>query len=609
MKRAIAAANKLYIKIRNKCTERLVNKLILLFTSIVILIVVSLTYVSYSIIQNQSVKSNIEGNADNLRLVNNNFESYLADIKMLSLPNLKYQKFMDALINEAEDFTAGWYIEDYLRSLYYSRMDIEGIFLYLIEQDKYYYISRTESDTKVKIVSGSDIRKQNWYIAITSDNPEYVQSYVINKSEWSYPINQNKCFMAYNRAIINISKRKPQAIISFYLNPDVRNAILKDITVNKGEHVLLMDKNDNVLYTDDDNIFQKLNEKEVFNTMKKKKDGNVLNVELDTDNYMAIYNVSDKEGLLLVKVIPFDIINKAAKTNKNLSLFLGCVFLAISIILITFTSNAITKPLKKLSKKMHQFSEGNFDVETRVYGRDEISQLSNQFNLMAKKTNELINEKYKMKLIEKNAILKALEAEINPHFLYNALQAISTKALKSGEYEISNMVDALASTFRYCNKGGDIVTLSDEIKHVENYLVIQQARFGNRLRVNYQLDCNSLNFKIPKLSIQTLVENSVKHALEKISGAITVHIQTQIIDGNVLISVSDDGPGMSEDTLDEVMASLRSQWEDGGSTGIGLKNLNIRLKLIYGEQSNIYINSDNTGTQISFVIPKGDNAE
>jgi two-component system sensor histidine kinase YesM len=210
-----------------------------------------------------------------------------------------------------------------------------------------------------------------------------------------------------------------------------------------------------------------------------------------------------------------------------------------------------------------------------------------------------------MKLIEKSAILKALEAEINPHFLYNALQAVSTMALKNGMQDITEMVDALALTLRYCINGKDIVKLRDEIKHIENYLIIQKARFGSRLEVVYELDVYAMDLDIPKLSIQSLVENCVKHALEKISTTITILIQVHFEGANAVITVKDNGPGMDPNKLEEIKKSFQMEWEDWEDENIGLKNLNARLKLIFGEDAGVLIQSNQAGTEMSIIIPGG----
>lgn len=240
-----------------------------------------------------------------------------------------------------------------------------------------------------------------------------------------------------------------------------------------------------------------------------------------------------------------------------------------------------------------------------MQGNDEIAYLTMHFNQMVRRTNDLINERYRMKLVEKNAILKALEAEINPHFLYNALQAISTKALKSGNDDVADMVDALALTLRYCISGKDIVYAREELKHIERYLALQSARFGSRLRVNIEWDESLMELQIPKLSIQSLVENSIKHAVEKVSTPVTIVVRATVSESHAIISVYDDGPGISPDRLEQILHTFEVEWEEQEGENIGLKNLNTRLKLLYGDPSGLAIHSDGSGTEMTMRIPRG----
>lgn len=593
---------KIYRKLFVKCTERLVNKLSLLFITMIVLIVISLTIISYRIIESESVKSIINNNTNILGLVNKKFDDYFKDIAQYSLPQFQYDPVMNAIMNESDDYTQQQYLEDYMRGLFYSRKDIEGIYLYIIQKQKYYYITRDVKDIKVRIASNTDIPKQNWYIkTIKSESISYFQPLSMESSTGYF--NNKKCFLAYHNQMINITTRKPKAIISFYFNGINRDQILENMSQNAGEHTLFLDRNYQPFYVDDTEFFSKLNKEDFFNkNIAATLEGQTTCMD-GKDKYLVIYNTSPLENQKLVKLIPYRQIYRAAQTNRNLSIFIGGIFLVISILLVIFTSNEITKPLKKLSRKMEKFSEGNFDVEAEVKGRDEIAQLSKQFNLMVSNTNDLINEKYKSKLIEKNAILKAMEAEVNPHFLYNALQAISTKALKSGALDVSNMVDALARTFRYCINGGEIVKLSEEIRYLENYLVIQKARFGDRLQVIYDLEEAALDIEIPKLSIQALVDNSIRHALERISEPITIVIKIYLEIEKVIIVVKDNGPGIEKERLEEILATFNEEWEE--NEHIGIKNLYLRLKLIFGEKADMTIKSDEKGTVVIVYIPTG----
>ncbi|WP_035154559.1 cache domain-containing sensor histidine kinase [Cohnella thermotolerans] len=592
-------------KLGNFATRRLVNKLILLFTSIIILVVASLTVISYMIIEKESVDHSIASNSNNLMLVNKNFENYFAEIEQLSLPQIKYDDIINAINHVETDYASRLYLEDYLRSLYYSRHDLEQIYLYLVDEHKYIYIARERYNATVRAGTDATIPQQSWYKqAMESDKNRSIQSLVF-PTETGYPTGTGDSFMAYHRVLRSLADRRPRAVLSFYFNDSGKNDIIRDIPFNKGEHLLFLDSNNVPFHLDDVNFYRNVRSSGFFDRLDQGGGRDRFSWTEGDKRYLVVYNVSEGDGWKLVKPIPYSEINRTAQTARRISILIGLGFLALSVVLVTLTSNAITRPLKRLSLQMSRFSKGMFDAETEVKGRDEIAYLSKHFNLMVKRTNELINERYKMKLVEKSAILKALEAEINPHFLYNALQAISTKALKNGMDDIADMVDALALTLRYCISGKDIVHAKEEIKHIERYLALQKARFGNRLQVVYDFDESLMDLAIPKLSIQSLVENSIKHALEKVSSTITIVIGIHLEPAHAVISVKDDGPGIPPEKLKEILQSFRTEWEDREGDNIGLKNLNARLQLIFGEEAGLAISTDETGTEMRMMIPRG----
>jgi len=584
-------------------SRRLVNKLILLFTSIIILVVASLTVISYKIIEKESVDHSISSNTNNLMLVNQNFEKYFAEIEQLSLPQIRYDEIISAINRESVDYASRIYLENYLRTLYYSRSDLERIYLYLIDENKYLYISRENYNVPVRAGIDKTIPSQEWYKqAMESDKNRSIQSLVF-PAQTGYDLKSDRSYLAYHRVLRSLADRKPRAVLSFYFNDAAKNDIIRDIPFNQGEHLMLLDANNVPFHLDDKEFYGQIGAEGFFGKLDGSRDR--FTWKYGDKPYLVVYNVSETDGWKLVKPIPYSEIYKTARTTRRIGILIGLGFLALSVVLVTLTSNAITRPLKKLSKQMSRFSTGTFDAEAEVKGRDEIAYLSKHFNLMVKRTNELINERYKMKLVEKNAILKALEAEINPHFLYNALQAISTKALKNGQEEITEMVDALALTLRYCISGKDIVHAKDELKHIERYLVLQKARFGNRLQVVYEFDESLMDLAIPKLSIQSLVENSIKHALEKVSSSITIVIGIRLEPAYAVISVKDNGPGIPPDKLKEILRSFRAEWEDREGDSIGLRNLDSRLKLIFGDEAGLEIDTDETGTEMRMRIPRG----
>ncbi|MCL6459995.1 MAG: sensor histidine kinase, partial [Gorillibacterium sp.] len=459
-----------------------------------------------------------------------------------------------------------------------------------------------------RITVDQSIPKESWYQeAMTSSKNRAFQSLVMPGAEIGYNINTKNSFMAYHRVLRSIASREPKAVLSFYITPTAKDEIIKDIPFNQGEHLLFLDANNQPFHVDDPDFYQRIQQEHLLDPLHMEQKGR-LTWSVDKQRYLVVYNMGKQEGWTLVKPIPYSQIYATATKTLSLSILIGLAFLLLSVILVSLISNAITRPVKRLTHQMSRFTAGDFDAEAEVKGRDEIAFLTRHFNQMVKRTNELINERYRMKLIEKNAILKALEAQINPHFLYNALQAISTKALKSGEFDIADMVDALAMTLRYCISGNDIVHAKEELQHIERYLALQKARFGSRLQVEYEWEKSLMELQIPKLSIQTLVENSIKHALEKVSGGILIVIQAHLTPTHAVISVQDNGPGIPEKRLKELQNSFEVGWDEWGEENIGLKNLHTRLKLLYGDDSELVIVTDQPGTKMLMMIPRGGNS-
>ncbi|CAM4033389.1 sensor histidine kinase [Paenibacillus alkaliterrae] len=603
MNRAVKAV----LSVMERLSRRLVNKLILLFTTIIILVVGSLTFISYQMLQKESVSSSIASTSNNLLLVNQNLEEYLKGMEQLSLPQIRYDEIVYAINHESEDYASKMYVEDYLRELYYSRTDLKAIYLYVVKEKKYYAVTKENYNITVRTGSDADISELPWYgKAMSSPANRSYQSFVQPGSDPGYKLNTEDTFMAYHRVLRSIVSREPQAMLSFYFDSTVRDEILRDVPFSGGQHLMFLSPDNEPFYADDPSVYEEMKAAALTEELTESGQGPIT-FSSGEHKYLIVYNVGEQQGWKLVKPIPYTQIYEAATTARNISFSLGLLFLLLAVILVTYFSNAITKPLKKLSYQMNRFSAGDFDAETEVKGRDEIAYLSRHFNQMVRRTNDLINERYKMKLVEKNAILKALEAEINPHFLYNALQAISTKALKHERLDIADMVDALALTLRYCISGKDIVRAREELKHIGNYLSLQKARFGSRLQVTYDWDESLMELEMPKLSIQTLVENAIKHAVEKVSSMITIDICAKLVERHTVISVRDNGPGFTKERLEQVRSSFLSEWEDRGSEGdsIGLVNLNTRLKLLYGEAAELVIRTDNTGTEMEMLLPRG----
>lgn len=306
------------------------------------------------------------------------------------------------------------------------------------------------------------------------------------------------------------------------------------------------------------------------------------------------------------------------RTAIVVSAGLGTIlFLILSLILSTF----ITRPIFNLIRTMKSSRFGILRTNPATYSSIEISELNKTYNQMIGHINELIKLVYEKELLQSRTELKALQSQINPHFLFNTLDALYWSLQEKGEDELSDYVIALSELFRYTinkgNKGknGDWVTLGDEMEHIERYLFIMKMRFGDRLSWRVDVPGEFLSIRIPRLLIQPLVENCILHGVgNKVGpGSVTIEARPSETDGHVRITVSDDGPGIPPDKLKSMREQMLSDNTfdnaDGTSGGLGILNVHRRIQLYFGskiksETGLVVDSSAGEGTRFAFEIPK-----
>ncbi|MDC7287706.1 sensor histidine kinase [Blautia schinkii] len=277
---------------------------------------------------------------------------------------------------------------------------------------------------------------------------------------------------------------------------------------------------------------------------------------------------------------------------------------ACAALLVFLMSYTITRPINRLSAAMKKVQDGDFSVRLpNKNHRDEIGKLTDSFNFMTDKIQVLIREVYQEKIAQKNAEMEALQAQINPHFLYNTLDSVNWMLIDKGDFETSEVIVSLGNLMKYClDKHNSMVPLSREIDYVLSYLLIQKNRLEARLEYELQVDEAVKAWPVPKLIVQPLVENAIIHGSERTKNPVKVTISAREYQGVLSIEVQDDGIGMQPEELQRLKQSL----EDGDSTGssIGLRNVERRIRLHYGEEYRLFIDSTpGYGTRVVMCIP------
>jgi two-component system sensor histidine kinase YesM len=291
----------------------------------------------------------------------------------------------------------------------------------------------------------------------------------------------------------------------------------------------------------------------------------------------------------------------------------GVVILIISIFLTVLlsiiVSNQVAKPIVALSKTMENVEENNFSVQIDASRTDEIGILHRKYKEMINRIRELIEKDYKREMENRDAQFLALQAQINPHFLYNTLQVISGMALKKDAKEIYEMTQRLGHMFRYItNKRGDLVYIHEEVSHLNNYLHIQKLRFGDSVSIQLFVDEAVNNALIPLLSLQPIIENSFKHGFESQVEKGIIKIDIQKVFDEIEIVIEDNGVGMPTDVLADIKRKLSVDIETQNRS-IGLKNVDARIKLYFGKEYGLELTSKEAEyTRVIVRIPykKGD---
>lgn len=589
----------------NSFTGRLANKLILIFSLIVSVFIIALVMLSYFRTIDISTSDFIDKNKSVLELVGQSFDNYIQQIDGLSLSLRKDEgeQLISILAGDNNDYQSDRYIENQVQNLFNSRQDIAEVSLYIPSSGKDFYISRTYANVRIR--QAINLQNAEWYKnAIMGRYFRYVEPGSVKSDDITQSGN-NEVFFTFHRALININNQKPLAVVSISFDYSMIKRNIWSENSPEGEVLSIYDKDDKLFYCSDSNLENADGLNSLLAGTTQDSASGSFRTKINNKEYLVVYNVSEAFGWKTAKLIPIDALNQRSRQNRNISLMLGIAFILILITLIIFVSNIITGSLNRLHRQMDKVGKGDFKIKAEIHGNDEIAHLAQKFNFMVEQIYELVNEKYIAKINEKTAQLKALEAQIDPHFLYNSLQAISSKAVLNGNKDISRMIEALANSFRYCIKGGDMVRISDEMEHINNYLILHKARFEDRLFIEVTVEDGTQDTMIPKLSVHTLVENSIKHCIEHVTRFVTIKIHTYIDNGRTIIQVSDNGPGIAQEQLQELKNELNSsKMIEESNEKIGLKNLNARLKLMYDNDASLEIVSClNQGTEIRIILP------
>ncbi|MCX7711803.1 MAG: sensor histidine kinase [Clostridia bacterium] len=324
----------------------------------------------------------------------------------------------------------------------------------------------------------------------------------------------------------------------------------------------------------------------------------------------ALGNAEYIKGWRLVGIADKTSIVRAMNRARSYVVFLAIISTVISSFLVIIMLRSYNYRIKKLLKHMEKAKNQQFDLISMTEGKDEIGGLIRSFNRMASKINTLINNVYKLEIQKKDlelervrAELNFLQSQMNPHFLFNTLNALLVTSVKNGYTEITEVIKYLSKTLRrLLSWKDDLVTVEEELTFTEMYLKIEKFRFGEKFDYVINMDREVSQQIIPKMTIQPLVENACKHGIQTIKGIGRIQVQVCLEAKHVVVRVEDNGIGITEERVNGILADISKPEKTAES--IGLRNIYRRLKLYYGDKISFDIKSaENQGTSIWIRIP------
>lgn len=406
------------------------------------------------------------------------------------------------------------------------------------------------------------------------------------------------------RVINKLSDQERLGYVFIYLRESAVYNVYKNTETFKNGELMIVNKAGGIIsYKDKSMLASGMDAVAPGLTEGSLKDG-FSTLMVNGKRYFTVISTIGAGEWKIVSLVPTAEYEKDIVNLRNLILLVCMACCLLALMISVGISAGITRPLRRLSAMMEKVGRGDFDVSFSCESKDEIGALSSYFNRMVAQVQKLIQDVYQEQNLKQKAELKSLRMQINPHFLYNTLESINWMARIKGVPEIGDMVKALGDLMRVSISGDDFITVDEEMRNVNNYLMIQKFRYGDRFEVVTDISRDILGVKIPKLTLQPIVENAIVHGLEEKVGSGRIMISGALKEGKVLIRVDDDGVGMDEARAAAILTGDEGAGQADGRTHIGILNVDRRVKLYYGREYGIAVASvPGAGTRVEISLP------
>ena len=435
-----------------------------------------------------------------------------------------------------------------------------------------------------------------------SSNEEVEERYVTFATS-PEQMNKSDCILL-GRAVVALKNSDIIGKLIIRTNERYFSNVYKHADIGTGSDIFVIDSNGIIVSSrnkdipvampyKDSSLIRKLN--------LSREETDTFDLTIENNQYLVAYSYIPKSEWYVVSTIPYSYLNSEAEKIRERILILSLVCLFVSVLLSYLFSLSISMPLKSLVRAMNQVKSGNLSVELRDDSTDEIGEVSGNFKIMVKEIQSLLEDVKYTEHQKRIAEIKTLQAQINPHFLSNTLNTVKWLAKAQKADNIENLVSSLIQLLHVSmGKGGDFITVREEIEYLKSYINIQEYRYYDKFNVLFEIDEEVLDYKILKFILQPVIENSIIHGIDTMVEKGLIVVKAYIYNSNLVIIVTDNGIGISKEKIESILKNTSKS----SFSSIGIYNVNERIKLNFGEQYGLNIQSvEGLYTTVEITLP------
>ena len=562
---------------------------VLILSAVVIVTGVSMKFTNTSIFENSS-----EYTHTIIQQMNQNIDSYIDYMENIAYLISSNEDVQDYLFDEKIDNEGRYRILNQLQTILDSRSDIRNVGI--ISKNGRMLIN----DGSKSVNQDLDLNTQEWY-ATALEKPNgpiltssHVQHIISGERPW---------VITLSRGIRDRSgSGEKEGVFFIDLNYSAISELCDQSTVGTKGYAFILDAKGNIVYHPQ--------QQQLYNELQTENISLIMDTDEDTvltgtGNDGKLYSISrsEKTGWTVVDCTNVKELLSKSRQAQSVYVLTAIILVIVALLFSRFMARSITLPIQKLRDSMKKVQEGDFSVsDVVVDSKNEIGSLTKSFDVMTHRIHELMEQNVHEQEEKRKSELKALQSQINPHFLYNTLDSIIWMAEGKKNEEVVLMTASLARLLRQSISNEDeVVPIANEVEYARGYLTIQKMRYKDKLEFQIEVDSSILYIPLIKLVLQPIIENAIYHGLKYKESKGLLIVKGFMKDGNAVLQVIDDGVGMDEETLAHIYDKHKVNYH---SNGVGVYNVQKRLKLYYGEDYGITYTSElGKGTTATITIP------